>query len=209
MSDAIWVHCSRSSLVQVMPCCLTAPSLARINVFIRKVLDIHLRTIYGDVSWPSVTEIRLKFAHINLQWISGVNEIKIAPCTRFSCFPFLFQCFAWWNVFQELPSFTMETHLVGYVVCDWYFHIQWNFMTCLMIPVKSYQKWKKKLSLLPLLISSEWQCLFYLPWKTICLERPVSLWRLTLLSRKFKYLVLFGNHTAGLDIKACLHVLVM
>ena len=126
-----------------MPCCLTAPSLARINVFIRKVLevlDIHLRTIYGDVSWPSVTEIRLKFAHINLQWISGVNEIKIAPCTWFSRFPFLFQCFAWWNVFQELPSLTMETHLVGYVVCDWYFQIQWNFMTCLMIPVKSYQK---------------------------------------------------------------------
>ena len=151
-----------------MPCCLTAPSLARINVFIRKVLDIHPRTIYGDVSWPSVTEIRLKFAHINLQWISGVNEIKIAPCTRFSCFPFLFQCFAWWNVFQELPSFTMETHLVCSMWLIFSYTVELHDLsndTCKIIPKVK----KKNFHCFP--------CLFLQNDNvySTCLERPSAL----------------------------------
>ena len=68
-SDAIWRQGSRSSLVQVMACCLTAPShyQASVDLSSLRSSDVHLRAISLEISQPSVTKI-LKLARG--QWVN-------------------------------------------------------------------------------------------------------------------------------------------
>ena len=79
-SDAIWWQGSRSTLVQVMACCLMAPShyLNQCWLIITKVQWCsHLRTISLEISQPSVTKINLKIIFLRFYWnLPGANELR-------------------------------------------------------------------------------------------------------------------------------------
>ena len=64
--DTIWRHRSGSTLVQVMACCLMAPShyLNQCWLIISEVCDNHLRAISQEIPRPSITKITLKYACI-------------------------------------------------------------------------------------------------------------------------------------------------
>ena len=77
--DAIWRHVTRSTLDQVMACCLTAPSLNQCWL------------IMGEAPWHSSQDIILircedtnqqnKIENCNFKWYPGHNECKRRHCT--------------------------------------------------------------------------------------------------------------------------------
>ena len=93
-SDAIWWQGSRSKLVQVMACCLTAPS-HYLNQCWLIITDVHLRVISHKISQPSVTKISLKIVFLRFYWnLPGANEL-MQNCV----FPLYRQC--WRGITQE------------------------------------------------------------------------------------------------------------
>ena len=77
-SDAIWWQGSRSTLVQVMACCLTAQTITWTNVELSSLWssDVHLRAISFEISQPSVTKISLKIYFLRFYWnLPGANEL--------------------------------------------------------------------------------------------------------------------------------------
>ena len=75
-NDAIWRHRCRSVLVQVMACCLTAPShYLKQSWLISSKVRLHSSTFWQVITHPSITKISLKITqlkfHINLP---GANE---------------------------------------------------------------------------------------------------------------------------------------
>ena len=69
-SDAIWRHGSWSTLVQVMVCCLTAPShyLNQCWLIITHYGPVHQRAISIEISQPTVTKISLKIIFLRFYW---------------------------------------------------------------------------------------------------------------------------------------------
>ena len=81
-SDAIWRWRSWSTLVQVMACCLTAPShyLNQCWLIISEA-QWHIRAIAQEMPQPSITKIHLKITYLKFHSNSpGANEL-IAPLT--------------------------------------------------------------------------------------------------------------------------------
>ena len=79
--DAIWRHGTRSTLAQVMACCLTAPShyLSQCWLIIREVYSIHLgRLSSSEDLKKAINEKRLKM--VALKWhpgFPGATELKL------------------------------------------------------------------------------------------------------------------------------------
>ena len=79
--DAIWWHRTRSTLVQVLACCLTAPShyLNQCWLIISRV-HWHMRAIWHKTPQPSITNITLKIIYQNFNSnLPGFNELN-NPC---------------------------------------------------------------------------------------------------------------------------------
>ena len=71
-SDTIWWQGSRSTLAQVMACCLTAPShyLSQCWVIITEAISL-------EISQPSVNKISLKIIFLKIYSnLPGANELK-------------------------------------------------------------------------------------------------------------------------------------
>ena len=84
-SDAIWRQGTRSTLVQVMACCLTAPShyLTNVDLSSLRSSDVHLMAISFEISQPSVTKISLKIIFLRFHWnLPGASELKCIHYTR-------------------------------------------------------------------------------------------------------------------------------
>ena len=78
-SDAIMWQGSRSTLFQVMACCLTAPShyLNQCWLIITKVQWCSSGAISLEISQPSDTKINLKIIFLIFYWnLPGANELK-------------------------------------------------------------------------------------------------------------------------------------
>ena len=76
--DAIWLWWSWSTLVQVMTCCLTAPSHYLNHCWVSSLRsgDIRLTAISLETSQPTVTEISLKIIFLRFYWNSpGTNKL--------------------------------------------------------------------------------------------------------------------------------------
>ena len=76
---AIWRHKSGSTLVQVMACCLMAPShyLNQRWLIISKVCGIHMRAISQKIPQPSITKISLKITYLKFySTLPGANKLK-------------------------------------------------------------------------------------------------------------------------------------
>ena len=74
-SDAIWRHISGSTLIQVMACCLTAPShyLNQCWVIISTDQWLYLRATSQEIPQPSVTKIsfnKISFKSPRGQWVN-------------------------------------------------------------------------------------------------------------------------------------------
>ena len=83
-NDAIWWQISRSTLVQVMACCLTAPS-HYLNQWwlITSVVERHSsKASSQEITQPSITEIIWKIKYLKFHSnFPGANELKmIKPC---------------------------------------------------------------------------------------------------------------------------------
>ena len=77
-SDAIWRQGSRLTLVQVMACCLTAPShyLNQCWLIITKVQWCSSEAVSLKKSQPSVTKISMKIIFVRFYWnLLGANEL--------------------------------------------------------------------------------------------------------------------------------------
>ena len=71
-SDAIWRQGSRSILVQVMACCLMAPS----HYLSQWSSDVHLWAILLEISKPSVNKLSLKIIFLGFYWkLPGANDL--------------------------------------------------------------------------------------------------------------------------------------
>ena len=80
LSDTIWRQRSGSTLAQVIPRCLTAPShyLNQCWLVISEVqLDIHIGAISQEMPQPSITKICLKITYLKFHSnFPGANKIK-------------------------------------------------------------------------------------------------------------------------------------
>ena len=77
-SDAIWRQGSRSTLVRVMVCCLTAPGHYLNNVDLSSVRSsyIHLMAISQEIHQSSVIKINMKITHLKCHYnLPGANEL--------------------------------------------------------------------------------------------------------------------------------------
>ena len=77
-SDAIWQQGSRSTVVQVVACCLTAPSHYLNQCWLSSLRSsyVHLRAILLEISQQSVTKISLKIIFLRFYWnLPGANEL--------------------------------------------------------------------------------------------------------------------------------------
>ena len=88
-SDAIWRQGSRSTLVQVMACCLTAPrhylNQCWLIITIR-YSDVHPRAISLEISQPSVTKISLKIIFLRFYWnLPGTSELTHEKLETHDC----------------------------------------------------------------------------------------------------------------------------
>ena len=74
-SDAIWRHRSRSTLAQVMACCLMAPNhyLNQCWLIISKVTKVSLKITYLRLNWnlPGANELRCLIIRSHKVWKSG------------------------------------------------------------------------------------------------------------------------------------------
>ena len=115
-SDTIWRHTSRSTLAQVMACCLMAPShyLNQCWIIISKVQWHSSECNLEEMPQPSVTEISFKITYLRFcSNLPGANELRYhslnSPCA--SVWAGGHPCDTWaGNVtFQSDPSFQETT----------------------------------------------------------------------------------------------------
>ena len=126
-SDTIWRQRSGSTLVQVMACCLTAPShyLNQCWLIISESSDIHIRAISQEMLQPSITEICLKITYLKFHLnFPGANELILnvrSSTNRLCCRSVdrvvtwkLHSCLdvdaSWWLARKSLPPFHIMNH---------------------------------------------------------------------------------------------------
>ena len=87
--DAIWRHGTRSTLAQVMSCCLTAPShylnhWTSVDLSSVRSSDIHLRASSPETPQPSITEIIRKIKYLKFHSnLLGANDSRYCTSDYF------------------------------------------------------------------------------------------------------------------------------
>ena len=113
-TDAIWWQGSRSTLVQVMACCLMAPS-HYLKIVDLSYLRSSLRAALLEISQPSVTKISLKIIFLRFYWVKSTSSrfpgINLYKSNRNS-FPFLRRMLQA-SQFRKIPITTPHCQLLG------------------------------------------------------------------------------------------------
>ena len=116
-TDAIWWQGSRSTLVQVIACCLMAPShyLRNVDLSYLRSSDVRLRAVLLEISQPSVTKISLKMIFLRFYWVKSTSSrfprINLYKSNRNS-FPFLCRMLQA-SQFRKIPITTPHCQLLG------------------------------------------------------------------------------------------------
>ena len=78
--NIIWRHRSEVTLVQVMACCLTAPSWTNVDFSSLRSNYIHLTAISQEMHSPSITKIHLKITYLYFLQISEGLSLRFVIC---------------------------------------------------------------------------------------------------------------------------------